>query len=145
MSRIRGTNTKPEVTLRRGLHAAGLRFRLHVRSLPGTPDIVFPKYGAVIQVNGCFWHGHRCALFKLPETRQPFWAAKIAANTARDARATQALHDLGWRVLVVWECALKGPARQPLENVIAEAKAFVTGDRRDQCIPARAATRPARP
>lgn len=97
---------------------------------------MFPKYGAVIQVNGCFWHAHQCALFKMPETRQQFWAAKLAANTARDARSTQALHDLGWRVLVVWECALKGPARLPLVKVIAEAKAFVTGLCRDHVIPA---------
>ena len=145
MSRIRGTKTKPEIALRRGLHAAGLRYRLHVRVLPGTPDIVLPKYRAVIQVNGCFWHGHRCALFKMPETRQPFWAAKIAANAARDVRTTQALHDLGWRVLVVWECALKGPARQPLADVVAKAKAFVTGERLDQCIPSRVAARPVRP
>lgn len=135
MSRIRGKNTKPEMTLRRGLHAAGLRFRLHVRGLPGTPDIVFPRYRAVIQVNGCFWHGHRCALSKMPETRPEFWAAKIAANVARDERNAKSLYDLDWRVLVVWECAIKGPARLPLANVIADAKAFVLGERCFEAIP----------
>ena len=118
MSRIRGKDTKPELLLRHGLHARGLRYRLHRKDLPGRPDIVFPRYRAVILVHGCFWHGHDCPLFKLPATRQEFWAAKIKGNKARDARDIASLISTGWRVLVVWECALKGPGRRPIEAVL---------------------------
>lgn len=118
MSRIRGKDTKPEMLLRRGLHARGFRFRLHRRDLPGCPDLVFPQYHAVIFVNGCFWHGHDCPMFKLPATRTEFWAAKIAGNRARDAHALEGLAMLGWKALVLWECTLKGPSRQPVEEVI---------------------------
>jgi len=118
MSHIRGKDTKPEMLLRRGLHARGYRFRLHRRDLPGCPDLVFPQYHSVIFVNGCFWHGHDCPMFKLPATRTEFWAAKIAGNRARDARALEGLAALSWRTLVLWECILKGPTRQPVEEVI---------------------------
>ena len=118
MSRIRSKDTKPEMLLRRGLHARGFRFRLHRRELPGCPDLVFPHYRAVIFVNGCFWHGHDCPMFKLPATRTEFWAAKIAANRARDARALERLAAGGWRTLVIWECLLRGPARQSSEDVL---------------------------
>ncbi|HEV2627679.1 MAG TPA: very short patch repair endonuclease [Pseudolabrys sp.] len=91
MSRIRGKDTKPEMLLRRGLHAAGLRFRLHGAKLPGKPDIVFPKYHAVILIHGCFWHGHDCPLFRMPATRPEFWAKKISGNRERDVRTAQAL------------------------------------------------------
>ena len=111
MASIRGKDTRPEMTLRRGLHARGFRFRLHVRRLPGSPDLVFPGRGAVIFVNGCFWHGHGCHLFRLPATRQEFWRAKIEGNIVRDATAQSALMAEGWRVLTIWECALKGRAR----------------------------------
>jgi DNA mismatch endonuclease (patch repair protein) len=128
MSRIRGKDTKPEMLLRRGLHACGLRFRLHVRSLPGSPDLVFPRHRAVILVHGCFWHGHNCPLFKLPATRPEFWAAKIAGNRTRDQRTAAALRAAGWRVLTVWECCLKGPGRRELGEVLADCEAFVRGD-----------------
>ena len=105
MSRIRGKDTKPELMLRHGLHARGLRYRLHRKDLPGRPDMVFPRYRAAILVHGCFWHGHDCPLFKLPATRREFWAAKIEGNQARDARDIAGLAAAGWRVLVVWECA----------------------------------------
>jgi DNA mismatch endonuclease (patch repair protein) len=118
MSHIRGKDTKPEMLLRRGLHARGFRFRLHRRDLPGCPDLVFPQYHAVIFVNGCFWHGHDCPMFKLPATRTEFWAAKIAGNRARDARALEGLATLSWRTMVLWECILRGPTRQPIEEVI---------------------------
>lgn len=117
MSRVRGKDTKPEMLLRQGLHARGLRFRLHRKDLPGTPDMVFPRYRAVVLVHGCFWHDHDCPLFKLPVTRREFWVAKIEGNKARDARDIAGLTAAGWRVLVVWECALKGPARQPVDAV----------------------------
>ena len=118
MSRIRGRDTKPELLLRKGLHARGYRFRLNVTGLPGRPDIVFPKYGAVIQVNGCFWHGYDCHRFKMPASRQEFWAEKIATNRQRDKRTDQALSEAGWRVLTVWECALKGVKRRPINEVL---------------------------
>lgn len=119
MSRIRGKDTKPEMLIRRGLHARGLRYRLHDRTLPGRPDLVFPRYGAVVFVHGCFWHAHGCALSKLPATRQEFWQQKLAENAARDRRAIEALRVDGWRVLVVWECALRGRGRRIEDDVVA--------------------------
>lgn len=127
MAGIRSTNTKPELLLRRGLHARGLRFRLHDRSLPGTPDLVFSRWRAVVQAHGCFWHGHDCHLFKWPKTRDEFWRAKIARNRAVDARAEAALHDAGWRVAVVWECALKGRTRQDHGDVLDTLATWIRG------------------
>ncbi len=98
MSRIRGKDTKPELMLRRGLHALGLRFRLHRKDLPGRPDMVFPRYRAAVLVHGCFWHAHDCPLFKWPATRREFWAAKIEGNRARDLRDLAGLAAVGWRV-----------------------------------------------
>jgi len=120
MSRVRGCDTKPELILRLGLHARGLRFRLHRKDLPGCPDLVFPRFRAVVFVHGCFWHGHDCPMFKLPVTRAEFWAAKIKGNRARDARAHNGLAAAGWRAMVLWECALRGPGRRPLEAVLDE-------------------------
>lgn len=129
MSGIRGTNTKPELLLRKGLHAMGFRFRLHERSLPGKPDIVLPRYKAVIFAHGCFWHGHDCHLFKWPSTRPEFWQAKIARNRAVDERTDAALTEAGWRQAVVWECALKGKTRLPLEDVIQSCAEWLRSDR----------------
>jgi len=111
MSGIRGRDTKPEKLIRSLLHAKGFRFRINRKDLPGRPDIVFPGRKAVIFVHGCFWHGHDCPLFRLPGTRTEFWAAKIGKNRENDARVTQALLDAGWRVGIVWECALRGRGR----------------------------------
>lgn len=119
MAAIRGRNTKPELVVRQGLHALGFRYRLHDRQLPGRPDLVFAKYGAVLFVNGCFWHGHSCDLFRWPKTREEFWRAKIGGNVARDEAATSALRQAGWRTGVVWECALKGPGRLAAKEAIA--------------------------
>lgn len=127
MSRIRGRDTKPEMIVRRGLHARGLRYRLQDRSLPGRPDLVFPKYRAVIFVHGCFWHGHNCPMFHLPATRPDFWQTKISGNQSRDAKALQDLLASGWRVLTVWECCLKGPGRMPLDSMIDDCFAFIVG------------------
>lgn len=127
MSRIRDRDTKPEMLLRRGLHARGLRFRLHRRDLPGCPDLVFPALRAVVFVHGCFWHGHNCPMFKLPATRTEFWAAKIEGNRRRDVRALEELSAAGWRTFVLWECDLRGPARRPLEVVIDKVVAWLTG------------------
>lgn len=129
MSGIRGTNTKPELQLRKGLHALGFRFRLHDRSLPGKPDIVLPRYKAVIFAHGCFWHGHDCHLFKWPSTRPEFWQAKIARNRAVDGRTEAALSEAGWRQATVWECALKGKTRLPLEEVILSCAEWLKSDR----------------
>ncbi|KQY63390.1 DNA glycosylase [Ensifer sp. Root142] len=128
MSGIRGTNTKPELLLRKGLHALGFRFRLHDRSLPGKPDIVLPRYKAVIFAHGCFWHGHECHLFKWPSTRPEFWQAKIARNRAVDERTDAALTEAGWRQAIVWECALKGKTRLPLEDVIRSCAEWLKSD-----------------
>lgn len=128
MSAIRGRNTKPELVLRSGLHKVGFRFRLHAPELPGKPDIVFPRYKAVLFAHGCFWHGHDCHLFKVPSTRQEFWQAKIERNQSVDARVTNALIGLGWRVGVVWECALKGRTRLPYDEVISACADWLRGD-----------------
>ena len=108
MSRIRGKNTTPEVQLRKLLHAAGYRFRLHGRNLPGKPDIVLKKYKTAIFVHGCFWHRHEgCAGATVPKTRTKFWTAKFQDTVQRDQRKQQELEKSGWRVITVWECDLR--------------------------------------
>lgn len=108
MSRIRGKNTKPEILLRKLLHAAGFRFRLHVRDLPGKPDIVLRKYKTVIFVHGCFWHRHEgCEGATMPKTRTEFWTAKFEGTVQRDQRKREELEKAGWRVITAWECDLK--------------------------------------
>ncbi len=118
MSGIRSENTIPEMTVRKGLHARGFRFRLHSSGLPGKPDLVFPKYRAVIFVHGCFWHSHNCTLFKWPATRADFWKKKIGKNRQRDLAVMDDLVRKGWRVLLVWECALKGRERRPIDEIV---------------------------
>ena len=109
MSRIRGKDTKPELLVRKGLHARGFRFRLQDRKLPGRPDIVLPKYGVAIMVNGCFWHGHKgCRYATKPKSNIEFWETKIARNKHRDEVTAAHLEALGWTVIVVWECELRG-------------------------------------
>jgi DNA mismatch endonuclease (patch repair protein) len=103
---------------------------MHRRDLPGRPDIVLPKHRAAVFVNGCFWHGHGCALSRTPATHTEFWAAKIAANRLRDAAAREKLHDAGWRTLHVWECALRGRRRLSSEVLAAGLIDFVSGDQR---------------
>ena len=122
MRGIRGKNTQPEHFIRRGLHSLGFRFRIHRRDLPGTPDIVFPKYKAVILVQGCFWHGHSCHLFRWPKNRRDWWRNKIEKNRMRDDINRKALEQSGWRILEIWECALRGRERLP-ENIAIEAAA----------------------
>lgn len=125
MAGIRSTDTKPELALRKGLHALGFRFRLHVASLPGKPDIVLPRWGAVILAHGCFWHGHDCPLFVWPKTRPDFWRVKIARNREVDARAAAALAQAGWRCSVVWECALKGRNRLPSGEAVQRCAEWI--------------------
>lgn len=119
MSRIRGKDSQPELSLRRVLHRIGLRYRLHVSGLPGKPDLVFPRHKAVVFVHGCFWHRHSgCKIATTPKSNTSFWLEKFEKNMSRDTRVAATLRELGWRVFVIWECEL-GSA----------AKAKVTGER----------------
>jgi DNA mismatch endonuclease, patch repair protein len=118
MAGIRGKNTRPELLIRHELFARGYRYRLHPTSLPGKPDLVFPKYRAVIFVHGCFWHRHNCALFKWPSSNVVFWRTKILRNCAVDRRVIRRLIRSEWRILTVWECALKGVGRSDIDRVI---------------------------
>ncbi len=127
MSGIRGKNTRPEALIRKQLHARGFRFRVHRRDLPGAPDIVLPKYRAVVLVNGCFWHGHDCRLFKWPKTRPEFWHQKLLGNICRDERNINRLIELGWRVCVVWECEIKGVGEAGLDRTIDELADWIKG------------------
>jgi DNA mismatch endonuclease (patch repair protein) len=122
MSRIKGSDTKPEMLVRKFLFALGYRYRLHVKNLPGKPDIVLPKYSTAIFVNGCFWHGHEnCRYFKLPDTRTEWWKEKIEDTIKRDHKSILELKDLGWCTLVIWECQLKtGKRDTTLENILIE-------------------------
>lgn len=105
MAKVRSANTKPEMIVRRTAHALGYRFRLHVRTLPGSPDLVFPRCKKVIFVHGCFWHRHDgCSRMTFPKARADYWNAKFSANIARDAAQAAALRTLGWSVLTIWEC-----------------------------------------
>lgn len=107
MSGIRGKNTQPEITIRKALHAKGFRYRLHNKNLPGKPDLTFTKYKAVVFIHGCFWHGHSCRYFKIPQTRTTFWQDKINGNRQRDAKQLVQLQHAGWRSLIIWECAVR--------------------------------------
>jgi len=127
MSGIRGKDTKPEITVRKGLHARGFRYRLHDKTVAGKPDLILPRYRAAIFVHGCFWHQHGCHLFKMPSTRREFWMEKLAANRKRDAKVRTALLNSGWRILTIWECALKGRTRLEFSDVIDVASAWITG------------------
>lgn len=127
MSGIRGKNTKPELLIRKALHARGFRYRLHC-DLPGKPDICLPKHRAVIFVHGCFWHGHDCHLFKWPKTRPEFWQAKIARNREVDRLAEERLLADGWRVATVWECAIKGRHRLHLPDVLDTLQTWLVSD-----------------
>ena len=141
MARIKGRNTKPEVVLRKALFSLGFRYRLHDKRLPGTPDLVFPKYHAVVFVNGCFWHGHECALFVVPATNTSFWIKKIAGNRSRDGKALQELRALGWRVTTVWECALRGREKSPLDALAGSIARWLRSQRPNSEIPPARRTR----
>ena len=119
MSRIKGQNTKPEMLVRQFLFKAGFRYRLHYKQLPGSPDIVLPKYKTAIFVHGCFWHGHE-GCYKPPTTRADFWARKVTRNRARDGRNKDDLENLGWRVLVIYECELKKKEREATFTKVAD-------------------------
>ncbi len=106
MAAVKSKDTAPELFVRRLVHSLGYRYRLHVCSLPGTPDLVFPRRRKIINVNGCFWHMHGCARCRIPTSRRGYWTAKMQRNAARDKRTKQELHKSGWKVMVVWECQI---------------------------------------
>lgn len=135
MSGIRGRDTRIEVAVRKALFARGFRYRLNERKLPGRPDVVLPRYRATVFVNGCYWHGHDCGLFRVPSTNSEFWRAKIEGNRERDRRNGAALADAGWRVAVVWECALRGRGEDALRRVADRLARWLTGQRRTLEIP----------
>ncbi len=122
MSRIRSKDTKPEMVVRRALHALGYRYRLHRRNLPGAPDIVFPSRRKVIFVHGCFWHGHEgCKVANVPKSRQQYWLEKFARNKVWDHANLEALRQAGWDALVIWECETKAP-----ERIATKAESFLS-------------------
>lgn len=122
MRRVRGKDTKPERLLRSALHRAGFRFRLHRRSLPGVPDIVFPGRRKAIFVHGCFWHSHRCRRARKPASNRDYWIPKLAENKKRDVRNRRRLAALGWRSMVVWECQLRA-----MDRVLEKVEKFLDG------------------
>ena len=129
MSKVGQKNTGPEMKLRKSLHKIGLRYRLHDKRLPGSPDIVFPRFKAVLFVHGCFWHRHGCKATTTPSTNVDFWRKKFEENTARDRRHTEALLTAGWRVVVVWQCALDGKNADPGEVAKVVRKWLGSSDR----------------
>lgn len=118
MARIRSTDTKPEMVVRKALHRLGFRFRLHVPHLPGRPDIVLPKYRTVIQVKGCFWHGHNCPDGRLPKTNREYWVPKLTRNRERDRASEAKLRRLGWSVHCLWECSVCGCEEERLSAML---------------------------
>jgi DNA mismatch endonuclease (patch repair protein) len=126
MARIKGKDTRPELAVRRILHSAGFRYRLHAKDLPGRPDIVLRSRKTLVFVNGCFWHGHDCHGTRLPKSNRRFWNTKIKANMDRDARNLAECRRLGWRVLVVWECALRGRGRLNTNRLSTEITAWLS-------------------
>jgi DNA mismatch endonuclease (patch repair protein) len=130
MAAIKGKNTQPELVLRHGLHRLGFRYTLHNKSLPGRPDLVFSKYKAVLFAHGCFWHQHDCHLFKWPKSRKNFWRKKLLGNRALDEVQVKKLAAEGWRVGIVWECATKGPGKQPVRRVILKCADWLRSSRR---------------
>lgn len=126
MSQIKAANTKPEMIVRKFLHARGFRYKLHDKSLPGKPDIVLPKYKTVIFIHGCFWHGHaHCRYYVIPKTRTAWWLAKIQRNIENDHKAVAALTENGWKVLTVWECELK---KEKVEGALSTLSKTIHSD-----------------
>ena len=128
MSGIKGKDTKPEVSIRQELHSRGYRYKLHDPTLFGKPDLVLPKYKAVIFVNGCFWHAHNCHLFKWPKSNSAFWRKKISSNKDRDLRTKTAFSQTDWRHLTIWECAIKGKHGMPIKILVNEIEKWLRGE-----------------
>lgn len=123
MSKIRQADTRPEIALRKALHARGFRYRLHPRNLPGRPDIVLPRFRVVVFVHGCFWHGHSCRAGRLPTSNVDYWAGKIRANRQRDEAKERQLVEAGWRILTIWECELG--SNETRRTTVDRAIAFI--------------------
>lgn len=134
MRAIRCRDTKPEIWLRKSLHSLGLRYRVSAKELPGKPDLLFPKFKAVIFVNGCFWHAHNCHYFRLPSTRKDFWAKKLGENVRRDERNIKMLLEKGYRVLIVWECAIKGRHKIKSDQLIAAVSEWIKHSACSGCV-----------
>lgn len=125
MATVGQKNTGAEMILRRALHESGLRYRLHVRGLPGSPDLVFPRFRAAVFVHGGYWHAHGCYRSTIPKSRSAFWTKKFEANRRRDAATATALRDKDWRILTVWECALKGKTALPMPDVVGRVSGWL--------------------
>jgi len=140
MSAVRSRNTKLELAFRRRLFAMGFRFRLHRKGLPGTPDMIFPKYSAIIFVHGCFWHHHGCHLSELPRTRRAWWREKLQGNRLRDRKSSDQLKRMGWRIMTIWECSFRRPGmdrEQKLDTLADKANDFLLSNKRFVEIPRR--------
>lgn len=132
MSSVRAKNTKPEIEIRHRLFSLGLRYRLHTKNLPGTPDVVFPKYGSVVFINGCFWHHHGCRYSALPATRRVWWKKKLLNNAKRDLKVISELRVLGWRIAIIWECAFRGQESKrskALDSIALRVEAFLKSEK----------------
>jgi DNA mismatch endonuclease, patch repair protein len=138
MSRVRSTNTKPEILIRRGLHCRGFRFRIHQKLAAGKPDIVLPRWKTVVLVNGCFWHGHSCDLFRWPKSREEFWRKKIETNRERDQKMLDQLVAGGWRVATVWECGIRNRKQEELDILLERLSDWIkrkSGETRCEFLP----------
>lgn len=127
MASVGQKDTGAELLLRRAVHKLGLRYKLHDRSLPGSPDLVFPRFHAVVFVHGCYWHSHGCYKSTVPKSSRVFWTEKFTANSERDERNIRLLMQRGWRVMIVWECALLGKTALPPHEVIEEVRVWLHG------------------
>jgi len=136
MARVGHRDTGPEILLRSALHKAGFRYRLHAGDLPGRPDLVFPRFRAVIFIHGCFWHFHGCPRSTVPKSRREYWKAKFETNRTRDKRSVELLKERGWRALVVWECALVGKRLVSLDETVERVQSWLMGDGEFRQIPA---------
>ncbi|WP_245619822.1 very short patch repair endonuclease [Methylomicrobium agile] len=134
MSKVSQKNTKPEMKLRQSLHRLGLRYRLHVKKLPGSPDMVFPRFKAVLFVHGCFWHRHGCKATTTPKSSKEFWLKKFNDNVTRDKRHIEELANQGWRIAIVWECALKGNNEQ-IDSVAIILREWLKSEAKFICLP----------
>lgn len=135
MSRIRSKNTAPEISIRHILHKMGLRYRLHVKNLPGKPDLFFKKYNAIVFYNGCFWHGHTCKHSHIPKTNSEYWYNKISKNIIRDKANIQKLLDLNFRVLVIWGCSHRGKGKAVEFNIAKKAYEWIKSNEKYKEIP----------
>lgn len=128
MSGIRSKNTKPEILIRKGLYHRGYRYRLHVKKIPGNPDIVLRKYNSVIFINGCFWHKHNCHLFKWPKSNIEFWKKKILKNVSNDIKNQEILNKSKWKIAIIWECSLKGKEKLDIEIILDKITQWLNND-----------------